>query len=416
MSLGLGEIEALGDVEGARGLTIADVECLLLSYEYPADQVQRWSGGILPGVTLAVVRVTTSDGLVGHGETYAGNFAPLAVRELVSVFRPWLIGRDPSRIWELWSECYSKMLFWGRSGIAVSTLGAVESALWDLVGKAVGRPVVDLLGGPCRATLPRYASGGMEASPDALANEQRLAAELGFRATKIRGGHGAAEDAALVAIAREALPDELGLALDAVQGSNPEPWSTEEALAAGKAIEEFSLLWLEEPCSADNLDGYVACRKQLDTPIAGGEVCTSIHEFNRFFERGALDIVQPDAAHAGGVLALRRIGALAARHGVRMAVHSWLGGGSIMANYHAGFASETCDWLEFPTQPNPFVEELLQEKLRVEDGFVHAPTAPGLGIDVTDETVERYPFRQGMHYMFQARRQVSHRAPTSAGA
>jgi L-alanine-DL-glutamate epimerase-like enolase superfamily enzyme len=404
VTVSVSDLERLGHVEAARGMRISDVECLLLSYRYPEAEVQRWSGGVLPGVTLALVRVTTDDGVVGLGETYAGNFAPEVTREIVRYFRPFLIGEDPSRIGELWHRCYSRTLFWGRYGITVSTLGAIESALWDLCGNATGKPVVELLGGSAHATLRRYASGGMEGDDEALRSEQQLAEGSGFSATKIRGGDSPEEDGRRARIAREALPAELGLALDAVQGSNPEPWDSDTAIRAGRELEPIGLIWFEEPCASTDPEGYAACRRALDIPIAGGESCTTIHEFRRFFELEALDIVQPDAAQAGGILEMRKIAAAAERSGVRMAVHSWLGAGSVMANYHVGFASPNCDWLEFPTQPNPFVEEMLAEPLEVEGGRVASPQHPGLGIRLPEGMAEKYAYEPGLHYHFEARR------------
>jgi L-alanine-DL-glutamate epimerase-like enolase superfamily enzyme len=407
----LREIEELGTVADARGMRIVDVEPILLSYEYPPEDVQRWSGGSLPGVTVALARITSDDGTVGIGETYAGNFAPEVVRALILYYRELLVGRDPAEIGDLWRRCYSRSLYWGRFGIAISTLSAIESALWDLCGKAVGRPVVELLGGSAHGALPYYASGGMDATPDGLVAEQRAIAEAGFRAWKIRGGDGVGEDLAKAERARAAAGDGTGLALDAVQGSNPEPWSARQALAACRALDHLDLIWYEEPCASTDVQGYATCRRGCDTPIAGGESCTTVHELRPFFEAEALDIVQPDAAHVGGVLEGRKVCALAEQHGVTVAVHCWLGAGSLMANYHMGFASPNCRWLEYPIQPNPFVTEMMAAPLVVSEGRVQPPTAPGLGIDLPDGLVDRYPYRPGLRYHFEARSSATGTAP-----
>ena len=235
------------------------------------------------------------------------------------------------------------------------------------------------------------------------ASEQLDAAARGFKATKIRGGDSPERDAHRYFVAREALPASAGLAIDVVQGSNPDPWPAEIAIAMGREIEQFDPLWLEEPCAANDHAGYARCRRELTVPIAGGETATTLDEFQRFFDHDALDIAQPDTAHAGGILAVRVIAAAAERAGVRIAVHSWLGAGSVMANYHTGFASPNCDWLEFPIQPNPFVMEMLAEPLTLDDGLVRPPTLPGLGIVLPDDLGDRYPYQAGCHYHFGAR-------------
>lgn len=400
----LGEITRLGRVDDAAGLRIADVEPVLLSYVYPPEDVQTWSGGSLPGVTAGLVRVTTTDGLTGIGETYAGNYAPEVVVSLVRYYREFLVGADAADIAGLWDTCYTRTLYWGRTGISISVLSAVESALWDLVGKAIRRPVHALLGGAVHDVLPRYASGGMDADPERLASEQRGFATGDFRGSKIRAGVGPEADLAKAELARASLAPDTALAVDAVQGSNPRPWTADQAIAAGRLLEPLGLAWFEEPCAATDIEGYVACRRALDIPIAGGESCTTAAELGRFIDAGALDLVQPDAAHIGGILETRRAAALAESAGLPIAVHAWASGGCLMANYHAAFASPNTTWLEFPTQPNPLIEALLTEPLRVSTGQVSAPTAPGLGLQLTPDVVERYPYRPGMHYHFEERR------------
>jgi L-alanine-DL-glutamate epimerase-like enolase superfamily enzyme len=399
----LAEIRRLGTVDAARGLRIARVEPVLLSYTYAPDEVVTWSGGTLPGITAGLVRVVTEDGLEGVGETYAGVFAPEVVRALVNYYEGYLLGADASHIAALWDDLYTRTLYWGRFGVSISVLSGVESALWDLCGKAVGKPVHELLG-TAHERLPRYASGGMGDSTDRLELEQAGFSPRDFRGSKIRAGRDAEADAAWARSARDALDPSIGLAVDAVQGSNPRPWTAAEAIAAGRALEPLDLLWYEEPCAATDVDGYVACRRALHVPIAGGESCTTLHEFRHFIDADALDLVQPDAAHVGGLLETRKVAAAAEARGVDVAVHAWASGGCVMANYHAGFASPNCTWLEYPTQPNPLIQRLLAEPLEVEDGYVRAPRAPGLGIALTPELEAEFPYRPDNRYFFAERR------------
>ncbi|MBX3028973.1 MAG: mandelate racemase/muconate lactonizing enzyme family protein [Chloroflexi bacterium] len=394
----------VGVVSDARGTRIVAVRPVFLSYTYPPEHVQGWSGGRLPGITAGLVEITTDTGVTGVGETYAGVFAPDVVRAIVEYHAAGLIGQDPSNIERLWHECRSRMLYWGRNGIAIATLSAIEAALWDVCGKLVGKPVVELLGGPCHDSLPRYASGGMEADAAGMRAEATSVRDAGYLAMKIRTGVSPEADRAKAQFMIDALGPDVRLAVDAVQGTNPNPWSATQAIAAGKALEDLGLLWYEEPCAAWDVDGYAACRAALDIPIAGGESCTSPEEVQAFLDRGAVDILQPDASWLGGLLPVVRAGAMAARAKVGVAVHAWGSAGTVLANYHAGFATPACGWLEFPSQPNPLISELMVEPLRVEQGRVLPPTAPGLGLRLTPELEAAYPYRADHRYHFEERR------------
>jgi L-alanine-DL-glutamate epimerase-like enolase superfamily enzyme len=405
----LAEVRALGNITEAKGLTIADVEPVLLSYAFPEDDGPAWSGGQLQGFTAGLVRITTSDGLYGIGETYAGNFAPDVVAALVTYYRSYLVGEDASRIADLWDRCYSRTLYWGRSGIAIATLSGIECALWDLCGKALGRPCVDLLGGAVHDSVACYASGGLDVSIGQLDRELRRYAADGFRAAKIRTGSDPESDFAKASAARTSLGPEAGLAVDAVQGSNPQPWGAQEAIACGKLLEPLGLIWYEEPCAATDIEGYVACRRALDIPIAGGESTTTAEELNRFLTADALDIAQPDASHIGGILEARKAGALAESRSIDLAMHAWGAGVCVMENVHVGFAMPNCRWLEIPVVPNPLIDVLRLEPLEVRDGRIAAPTRPGLGVQLTPEIEAAYPYRPKHHYQFEDRRGVASR-------
>ncbi|HEY6571020.1 MAG TPA: mandelate racemase/muconate lactonizing enzyme family protein [Candidatus Limnocylindrales bacterium] len=393
-----------GDVVEARGTRITTVRPVLLSHVYPPDDTPGWSGGRLPGVTAALVEIATDAGVTGVGESYAGVFAPDVVRAIVDFHAPGLIGEDPSRVDELAARCRSRTLYWGRNGIAIATLSAIEMALWDLCGKLAGRPVVDLLGGACHEALPRYASGGVDTDPTRLAAEAASVRVEDFRAMKIRTGVSPEEDRAKAQSAAARLGPRVRLAVDAVQGSNPRPWTADQAIAAGRRLEDLDLLWYEEPCAAWDVEGYAACRRALDIPIAGGESCTTEGEVRAFLQAEAIDILQPDAAWLGGISPVLAAGALAAEAGVAVAVHAWGSGGSVMGNYHAAFAMPNCTWLEYPSQPNPLIDALMVEPLVVVEGAVLAPRTPGLGLQLTPELEARYPYRPGNQYVFEERR------------
>lgn len=397
-------VDRLGLVDAARGMTITAVEPVLLSHRFPPGEELAWSGGVLPGVTAALVRIRTADGLEGLGETYAGTFAPEVVRELVRFYGPLLLGEDPSRISFLWKKCYSRSLYWGRTGINVSVLSAIESALWDLCGKAAGVPVHRLLGDPGRTEMRLYASGGMDASDDDLAAEQAAHVAGGFLASKIRIGRSAEADVHKAEVASAALGPGIRLAVDAVQGSNPQPWSSETAIVVGRGLERFDLLWYEEPCAADDIEGHLACRRALDIPIAGGETLTTAAQFVPLLEAGAVDVVQPDAAHIGGILEALKVALFAETRGIATAMHVWSSGAGFLANAQVAFAAPGCAWLEFPAIRNPLVAALQAMPVVMENGALPSPGLPGLGVVLSPETERAYAFEPDNHYHFEERR------------
>lgn len=395
----LQETAALGRVPGLADLTITGVRFIPLSYRFPPGSEQAWSGGVLPGVTAGIVELTTGDGLVGYGETYAGTFVPGVAAALVAHFTPHVVGRSPGEITEVWQECYTRNLYWGRFGVGVSVLSAIEMAMWDLCGRALGQPVHALLGAGAPASLPCYASGGMDASPASLAAEQAGYPARGFGGTKIRGGHDPQTDAAKTAIARAAVGPDFPLAVDAVQGSNPRPWTAAEAIAAGERLAEFDLLWLEEPCAADDIAGHRACRDALPMPIAGGETLTTTGPLCAFLMAGALDVVQPDAAFTGGLLETLAVARLATHFGVSTALHVWGSGICLMGNAHVAFAADAA-WLEYPTIPNPLVTLLRTDPCEPVAGRFPRPDGPGLGVHLPDAVAADFAYAPGNQYAF----------------
>jgi L-alanine-DL-glutamate epimerase-like enolase superfamily enzyme len=372
-------------------MKITGIETVLLSAR-PQEEI-RWSGGVISTVHASLVEVRTDEGVSGLGETYAGIFAPHAVRGVIEALAPLLVGEDPSDIARLFHKVYTRTLFWARTGIGISTLGAIEMALWDIRGRVLGVPVYQLLGGKVHERLPLYASGGLEKPLDSLLEEMRAYRRDGLKAVKVRIGMSLERDVEKVLAVREAIGPDMSLMVDAVQGHNPEPWTAAEAVRAGLALRDLDIRWFEEPCAATDPAGYAHVRRHVPIPIAGGESSTSIYEFRNFFEKGALDIVQPDVAHAGGILECRKIAAMAQSYGVEVALHSWSSSVVLAGNYHLAFATPNCRILEYPTWGYPLRDELFAEPLRLDDGYLYPPQAPGLGVRLTDEIREKYAFR-----------------------
>jgi len=186
--------------------------------------------------------------------------------------------------------------------------------------------------------------------------------------------------------------------VDAVQSINQPPWTGEEASRTAKTLEPFDPFWIEEPCGSFDVNGYAMVRKNTSIPVAGGETLTGADMFKLFFEADALGIAQPDATHVGGISDCYEVCLAGHKRQVPMALHAWGTAVCMAANYHVGFAVPNCLILERPALDNPLIPALLKEEFHVRDGHLRPPTAPGLGVELTEEALSRYAYRPGSAY------------------
>jgi L-alanine-DL-glutamate epimerase-like enolase superfamily enzyme len=342
---------------------------------------------------MALVRIEVAGGLVGWGESKAAVGSAGTCAALVSCITeeigPQLVGQDARRVTRLWEEMYNgtrahyalsrgrTFPTLGRRGLNVAAMSGLDMALWDLLGKSLGAPVVDLLGGACRADMPLYASGGW-ADTAGIGAELNGYAARGFSAVKMRVGvmDGDVETSiARVEAARSALGPAVGLMVDAHGTFSP---SEAKRFAAG--VEPFGVRWFEEPVSADDRRGAAAVRSSTTIAIAAGESEFTRFDFRDLIEIDAVDVLQPDLAICGGLTEGRRIAALAEAYQLELAPHCWGSALSFTAGMTLAFASPAATVIEYSLGANPFLHELPEETIDVSDGRVVAPTRPGLGV------------------------------------
>ncbi len=401
-------------------MKITGVTTHLLSANWAAVD-EQWAdvgGGYK---SSALVRIETDAGITGLGEIIIGYFAPEAVPTLVDYYIPHLIGKDPLQTSALWNRMYESSKWWGRSGAAVSVISGLDIALWDIKGKALGVPVHTLLGGLMHERMPVYASiGGIPAGLDEAVAAVRRWVDLGYRAVKL-GQYdnerftydpieGIAIDKPPVAeLAAEAartfgrLRDEFGPGVDFIihnhMGSQaPKAMNLNEAVRVLQALEPVGLLFAEEPLPYEDIPGYAMLRQRTSTPIAGGEMLAGLHEFQAFLRADGLDIVQPDVSFCGGISTTWEVMKLASANFVRTALHM---GGSFGPAYAAGlhlsFAHRDAFILETLPVALPTIRDLCQWPLELVDGAFLPPPSdlPGLGVELTEEHLRRYPFVPG---------------------
>lgn len=382
-------------------MKITKVEPILLSYEYKPDEQWGWSGGEVKVWHTSLVRVWSDEGIYGLGEMGTGHYIPEAAKAICEFLAKTLIGQDPFEIEVLQSRMYKLGANWGRRGIAMGVISGIENALWDLKGKTLGVPVHSLLGGKYRNSIRAYASGGMEQPIDSLIREVNGYLEKGFTAVKIRGGYDKKRDVQKVKALRESLGYDFDLAIDCGQGYVPFAWSAKEAIGVVKALEEYQMMFIEEPCRTDELDVYRQVHEASGTVrIAGGENGCSIYEYKALIDNDCLDIIQPDVTHAGGISEVKKAAEYAYLHGITVAPHVFRSGASFAAHLHLLSAIPNALICEFQQVANPLREELLNEPLKMVNGEILIPDEPGLGIHLTDEIIEKYPYRPGTEQRF----------------
>ena len=330
-----------------------------------------------------LVRLTTDEGLTGWGECFAYG-ATLAVASVVEeALAPIVLGQDPTQVAELVDRMHRALMIWGRRGLAMMAVSGVELALWDLCGKTRGVPVYQLLGGRC-ASRPRvYASLLRYETPAHLRQAVSAALVLGYTAIKLHQ-----IDVESVAAAREVAGDGIELMLD----TNC-PWTVEEAIRIGRALERFDLRWLEEPVwPPEDYPGLARVRAALRIPLASGENEATVVGIRAIIDAGAADIVQPSVTKVGGILEMKKIATLAAATGVTFVPHSYYYGPGLAATLHVVASTPGVPYLEFP--PGELAASILAEPIRARGGAVTVPDRPGLGADPDPDVIARYPYRR----------------------
>jgi L-alanine-DL-glutamate epimerase-like enolase superfamily enzyme len=394
-------------------MKITDVKTHLLTSRWTDDP---WYPQALHAT--AVLRIETDAGLDGLGESTWGYFAPEAVPAMVDYFKPVLIGQNPLELARLTRELVNDSIWWARSGAGCSVISGLELALWDLQGKALGQPVYQLLGGAVRERIPVYASGGPSVWPlDDLVAKVAHYAGLGYGMAKLstsffalpaadaQAGQGRLEPVSFPHARQlevqvegfERLRAEFGagmdFAIDGHQGGKPNPIPVSEAVATAEALAPYRLRFYEEPLAYTNNEGYRELRARSTIPIAGGESLCGLDQFHTLTNMDGLHVVQPDIGFVGGLTETVRIRHLAEAKNLSMAIHTGASmGPSLAASWHLAAASHSVDWLEHVQAASTIQQALLVDEFKVADGTVGLPEAPGLGVQLTPELLERFAF------------------------
>ncbi len=333
-----------------------------------------------------VVEIFTDDGLVGIGNAA---LAPQVTKQTIDLYlKPLLMGQNPWDIEFLWQHMYRKTMAFGRKGIGMVAISAVDIALWDLLGKSAKQPVYRLLGGRTKPRIPVYASRLYASDSAALAVEATRYKNEGYKAMKFRFGWGPVDGAEgmrrnveLVRTIREAVGNDIDVMAEAYMG-----WTLDYAKRMLPLLEPFQLRWLEEPVIPDDIQGYAELKSYGRIPIAGGEHEFTLYGFRDLLQARAVDYIQFDTNRVGGITQARKIAALAEAHSVPVIPHA-----GQMHNYHIVMASLNSPMAEhFPMVDvevgNELFWYLFTGEPRAKNGFINLDDdVPGLGLSI-DET------------------------------
>ena len=338
-----------------------------------------------------VVEIFTDDGHVGIGNAA---LAPDATKQVIDLYlKPLLIGQSPWDTEFLWQHMYRKAMAFGRKGIGMVAISALDIALWDLLGKSARQPVYRLLGGRTKSRIPVYASRLYSVELSELAAEAQRYKDEGYKAMKLRFGWGPADGAAgmrrnvdLVRTVRETVGDDIDVMADAYMG-----WTLDYAKRMLPLLEPFRLRWLEEPVIPDDLQGYAELKSYARISIAGGEHEFTLYGFHDLLQARALDYIQFDTNRVGGITQARKIAALAEAHSVPVVPHA-----GQMHNYHVVMASLNSPIAEyFPVVDVEVGNELFwyifNGEPRAKDGFIDLDdNVPGLGLTINEAALQNF--------------------------
>jgi L-alanine-DL-glutamate epimerase-like enolase superfamily enzyme len=386
-------------------MKITKIECVvLLVPDYDSEACSSAQDDI-------VVFVHTDEGLTGIGEVDTNPWVVKAMIEAKGThivgqgLTEMLIGQDPLQPEKLWEKMYMGSMMTGRRGLGICAMGALDMALWDIRGKALGQPCWKLLGGAKKEFIAPYASllpagRTLKDQRESLVSKVKNAKLTGFGAAKLEPlingpyAHNGLQESnssivEMVAACREAVGKDFVIMVDVCYS-----WATaKEALGVMTQLEPYDLFFMETPIRIDDLEGYRFLAEHSPIPIASGEMLNTRFEFQELMDRGKVDVAQPDVGRVGGFTEAKRVCDMAGDRGKLIVPHCWKTGIGIAASAHLAVATTHCPYIEFlpaHLSESALRRELTMDELRLVDGKIPLPKEPGLGIQLNPDALQKY--------------------------
>ena len=347
--------------------------------------------------SVGLVKVYSDSGEYGLGETYSGVYAPELIEPIVNFLESYLIGRLVGD--DLIFDDINNIPFIGGSGLLQSVFSAVEIAIWDLRGKILQVPTSKLINKNSRESIPLYASSGsvIFTADEILADVEDIL-NLGYTAYKMRIGYQRWDiDLKRVESARKIFGSN-DLMVDAIMGTIRPAWTSKKAISCAKDLIDFNLKWLEEPVHPQDMKGLAEVCHSKIVPIAAGEAYSGNRDYQTIFSMKAVDILQFDATHSGGIFSCVELAKKAELLKLDSALHVWGSAVAIAANVQVALAAKSIDILEMPMVSLELTEEMWVEPPVIKDGIWHCSNLPGLGVTLDDSLMHKYKFQPNSGY------------------
>lgn len=344
-----------------------------------------------------LVRITTDAGIVGWGEV---DGCPSVVKAIIDApyshtmvtgLKSLLIGENPLETARLWAKMHRATLFYGRGGAVLQAMAGIDMALWDIKGKALGQPIVTLLGGAMRDRMRVYSSNMFQFSIADTVARARHAVDTGHTGVKFGWepfGRDEAQDIAYVEAIRTAIGDEIDFMLDVGLA-----WDAKTTIRRGQLFEPYRLFWIEEPLHPDDYAGYSRVSAACSQHIAAGEQECSVVGFQRLIDEGGIDVVQIDLTRTGFTQAME-IAAYAKARGRKVCNHNFTTDLNTAASLHFLCAIENALVMEYCVEPGEISRSLARNPVTIADGYAHLPSEPGLGVEPRMDVIEKFLVRE----------------------
>ncbi len=338
-----------------------------------------------------VVLVTTDEGLTGIGEAgFSSEYFPTVGPIINDQLGPMLIGQDPRLIASLWKKMFRATHMWGRRGIETYAVSGIDIALWDLLGKISNQPVYRMLGG-AKSRVRAYLAPSLKPTEEVL-DEARDAVRDGYTAIKLRGTEDLASTIELVGGVRDVVGPDFEIMLDANMSYN-----RRGALALAKELEPLGAAWLEEPILSHSLTQYIDDHSwladRISMPLAGGESLLTRYEYIDVLSRRTFDVLQPDCTSVGGISEAKRVADLASTWNIECVPHIACSSGTgiaLAAGLHLILGCSNAPLIEYDPYGGPGWDGMLVAPASVQKGFIEATEAPGLGVELAEDALERF--------------------------
>lgn len=371
-------------------MKISDIEVIILRQK---EAIQDIGDSTQDAV---IIKVLTDEGITGIGEVASSPYVIEAIvnapasKYLCYGLKEICLGKDPLAIERIWQEMYEQSSWYGLRGAGIHAMSGIDMALWDIKGKALGQPVYKLLGGAFKKKIRAYASALFPETPEKIKTMVRDYIQQGFTAIKFgwgKFGKIPSNDIQLIKASREEAGETVDLMVDA--GACYRDVTT--AIQQAREFEKSNVYWLEEPFPPDDLAGLAKLAQSVKLRIATGERLSTRYQFLDLIERGKVHIIQPDVGRVGGISEMMKVAFIARQYGVPCIPHAWSSDILLAATLHINAAIPNGGIIqEFCVSERPLRKDLAKEAIQQEDGYVSVPENPGLGVELDEDTVDKF--------------------------